>query len=61
MDMIIDVFLMYLIEVNELSESFFIFIIIFNNEFNESIIINNYGIILESFLIIFGNLMNVII
>lgn len=61
MDMIIEVFLMYLIEVNELSESFFIFIIIFNNEFNESIIINNYGIILESFLIIFGNLMNVII
>lgn len=59
--MIIEVFLMYLIEVNELSESFFIFIIIFNNEFNESIIINNYGIILESFLIIFGNLMNVII
>lgn len=60
MDMIIEVFLMYLIEVNELSESFFIFIIIFKNEFNESIIVNNYGIILESFLIIFGNLMNVI-
>lgn len=61
MDMIIEVFLLYLIEVNELSESFFIFIIIFNNEFNESIIINNYGIILGSFLIIFGNLLNVII
>lgn len=61
MDMIIEVFLMYLIEVNELSESFFIFIIIFNNEFNESIIVNNYGIILGSFLIIFSNLLNVII
>lgn len=59
--MIIEVFLMYLIEVNELSESFFIFIIIFNNEFNESIIVNNYGIILGSFLIIFSNLLNVII